>query len=146
MSELKQLSANDITNISKVLLDLLRKCPSIPDGIKLKYQFLDENSGLSLHTLKGTVKKHEYVGGGYDGVYPFAIYMRQLQDSTNSRLDCSQVLNSIGSYVDELSEYPEIEDGEITDINWLTNATIVKRFANGVEDYMITFELLFEHE
>ena len=73
MPELKSLPASDIKNISKVLLKWLRNCPAIPSDLTLKYQFLDTDSGISLHTLKGAVKKREYIDGGYDGKYPFAI-------------------------------------------------------------------------
>ena len=143
MPELKSLPASDIKNISKVLLKWLRNCPAIPSDLTLKYQFLDTDSGISLHTLKGAVKKHEYIDGGYDGKYPFAIYLRGIQDSTNSRLDIESTLNSIGEWVDNQSVYPSLDYLEIDSISWVTNAILVKRFDNGVEDYMITFELLF---
>ena len=79
----------------------------------------------------------------YDGKYPFAIYIRGIQDSTNSRLDIESTLNSIGEWVDNQSVYPSLDYLEIDSISWVTNAILVKRFDNGVEDYMITFELLF---
>ena len=84
-----------------------------------------------------------YIDGGYEGKYPFAIYLRGIQDSTNSRLDIESTLNSIGEWVDNQSIYPSLDYLEIDSISWITNAILVKRFDNGVEDYMITFELLF---
>lgn len=147
MADPSLLPASDIKGIAKALLDWLRTCPDMPSDMKLAYQNLGNDSGMSLHTLKGTVKRTEYVDGGYEGYYPFAIYLRDVPDSTNTRLHCSHILDTIGSWVDEQKVYPEIADDIlVSEINWVANATLVKRFENGVEDYMATFELIFEKE
>lgn len=146
MDDRPTLSARDISNISKLILDWLRNCPYIPTDLKLKYQYLDDHRGISLHTMKGAIKEHSYVGGGYEGLYPFAIYLRDSPDSTNEMLDCSLTLNSIGEWVQDQDDYPDLEDGEINSIEWLTNANLVQRFEDGIEDWMITFELRFEKD
>lgn len=147
MADPTLLNAGDIKGIGKALLDWLRTCPNLPDSMKLAYQNLGDDSGMSLHTLKGTVKRTEYVDGGYEGYYPFALYLRDVPDSTNTRLECTDILDTIGKWVDEQEVYPELENGcIINEINWVANATLVKRFENGVEDYMATFELLFEKQ
>lgn len=141
------LTAGDIKGIGKVLLDWLRTCPDLPSNMKLAYQNLGDNSGISLHTLKGTVKRVQYVDGGYEGYYPFALYLRDVPDSTNTRLECTEILDTIGEWVSEQTKYPELNNNRtITEVNWVANATLVKRFENGVEDYMATFELIFEKE
>lgn len=147
MADAALLPAGDIKSIAKALLDWLRTCPDIPSDLKLTYQNLDNDSGMSLHTLRGTVKRTEYVDGGYEGYYPFAIYLRDVPDSTNTRLQCSSILDTIGSWVDEQRVYPDITDDiSVSEINWVANATLVKRFESGIEDYMATFELIFEKE
>lgn len=147
MADPSLLPASDIKGIAEALLKWLRTCPAMPSDMKLAYQNLGNDSGMSLHTLKGTVKRTEYVDGGYEGYYPFAIYLRDVPDSTNTRLYCSHILDTIGSWVDEQKVYPEIADDIlVSEINWVANATLVKRFENGVEDYMATFELIFEKE
>lgn len=141
------LNSNEQRGIAKALLDWLRTCPSMPSNMKLAYQNLGDNSGMSLHTLKGTVKREEYVDGSYEGYYPFAIYLRDTPDSTNTRLECTDILDTIGAWVDEQDTYPELSDNRIIEsINQVANATLIKRFENGVEDYMATFELIFEKQ
>lgn len=147
MAEKKTLTAKELRGIAEALLHWLRSCPYKPSDLPLAYQSLGDSSGLSLHTLKGTVKNVEYIDGSYEGVYPFAIYLRASPDSTNARLDCTNILDTIGSWVDEQEGYPELDDNRnIVSINQISNATLVKRFENGVEDYMSTFELVFESD
>lgn len=147
LAEQVLLKAGEQKGIAEALLKWLRTCHSIPSDITLSYQNLGECSGMSLHTLKGTVKRKEYVDGSYEGYYPFAIYFRDMPDSTNTRLECTDILDKIGSWVDEQYDYPELDDNRIINsINMVSNATLVKRFENGVEDYMATFELIFEKE
>lgn len=141
------LSASDVSTLAKGLLLWLRTCPSIPSGVTMAYQYLAEDKDcMSLHTLSGAVKREEYVDGSYEGYYPFAVYFRSSPDSTNSRIDCNNTIDSIGEWIDEQdsSSYPDVEDIEINSIQQVTNSTLVKRFANGFEDYMAKFELLFE--
>lgn len=147
MAEPVILKAGEQKGIADALLKWLRTCPYMPEGMNLAYQNLGDSSGMSLHTLKGTVKRKEYVDGSYEGYYPFAIYLRDMPDSTNTRLECTDILDTIGAWVDEQDDYPELDDNRIINsINMVSNATLVKRFENGVEDYMATFELLFEKE
>ena len=147
MAEQVVLKAGEQRGIAEALLKWLRTCPYMPEGMKLAYQNLGDSSGMSLHTLKGTIKRKEYVDGSYEGYYPFAIYLRDMPDSTNTRLECTDILDKIGAWVDEQDDYPELDDNRIINsINMVSNATLVKRFENGVEDYMATFELLFEKE
>lgn len=145
MAEQTLLKAEEQRGIADALLKWLRTCEDIPSDTTLAYQNLGENYGMSLHTLKGTVKRVEYVDGGYEGYYPFAIYLRDTPDSTNTRLECTDLLDKIGAWVDKQENYPKLDDNRvINSINMVANATLVKRFENGVEDYMATFELLFE--
>lgn len=147
MAEPTVLNAGEQRGIAEALLKWLRTCPHIPSDLKLAYQNLGNSSGLSLHTLKGTVKRTEYVDGSYEGYYPFAVYLRDVPDSTNARLECADILDTIGAWVDEQDEYPELDNNRIiSSINQVANATLVKRFESGVEDYMATFELIFEKE
>lgn len=141
------LNAGEQKGIAEAVLKWLRTCPDMPSNMTLAYQNLGDNSGMSLHTLKGTVKRTVYVDGSYEGIYPFAIYLRDTPDSTNTRLECTDILDTIGSWVDEQDIYPELDDNRIINsINQVANATLVKRFENGVEDYMATFELIFEKQ
>ena len=147
MAEQVVLKAGEQSGIAEALLKWLRTCPYMPEGMKLAYQNLGDSSGMSLHTLKGTIKRKEYVDGSYEGYYPFAIYLRDMPDSTNTRLECTDILDKIGAWVDDQEVYPELDDNRIINsIDMVSNATLVKRFENGVEDYMATFELLFEKE
>lgn len=148
MSVDKLLNASEVKDIAgEVLKWINSSCPHIPEGVRLAYQYLKDDEGMSLHTLKGTVKRTEYVDGGYLGYYPFAIYLRDMPDSTSTRLACNDLLDKIGCWFDEQDEYPDIGVGKyINSINQVTNSTLVKRFPNGVEDYMATFELYFEKE
>ena len=147
MQNAKLLKVSEQKGIAKTLLNWLRTCPHIPSSLKLDYQYLGDKSGLSLHTLSGTIKRVEYIDGSYEGVYPFAIYLREVPDSNNTRLDCTDILDMIGSWVDEQNEYPDLGNNRsILSIEQVANATLVKRFENGVDDYMATFELTFEKE
>ena len=147
MPDKPELKEKEIKGIAEALLIWLRQYTGIPDGIKLNYQYLGDSSGMSLHTLKGAKKREEYVDGGYTGYYPFAIYLRDVPDSNNARLDCIDVLDKFGDWIDNQTIYPEIGDNRyIYSISQVSNASLVKRFENGAEDYMATFELLFEKE
>lgn len=144
MKNEKLLKVSEQKGIAETLLNWLRTCPYIPSGLKLDYQYLGNKSGLSLHTLSGTIKRVEYIDGSYEGVYPFAIYLRDIPDSNNTRLDCTDILDMIGSWVDGQNEYPDLGDNRsVSTIETITNSTLVKRFENGVDDYMITFELIY---
>lgn len=148
------LPASEQKLIAKGVIDFLNtNCPYIPDSIIVEYQGLEGNSGISLHTLKGAVKKNVYVDGGYTGYYPFAIYYRTLPDSTPTRLDASDVVDSIGNWLSTCEEldapidYPEIGNCRLIEsIEQVTNATLVNRNEDGIEDYMATFDLLYSKE
>ena len=146
MNEPKPLEASDIKSISKALLDWLRTCPELPKNVKFSYQYLEEkDESMSLHTLSGAKKSVQYVDGAYEGIYPFALYYRSSPDSTNKRIQCTELLDAIGSWVDEQSVYPELGDNRvINSISQITTSVLVKRFPNGYEDYMTTFNLVFE--
>ena len=134
-------------NLGKVVLDWVRSnCPYVK-GIPFAYQFLETGKSLSLHTMKGAVKRTQYVDGGYEGFYPFAIYYRNFADSTNSRLESAELLDLIGEWVNDQEIFPDIDNNKyITSISCVTNSVLVKRHEGGIEDYMITFELLFSQE
>lgn len=143
---LNSLNATEVSIVSQALLLWLRTCPDIPNDVSLAYQYLDaDKSCMSLHTLSGAVKREEYVDGGYEGYYPFAIYYRNSPDSNNSRIATNNVLDSIGVWLESQDSYPELDDNrEISSVRQVTNSTLVKRFPNGYEDCMAKFELLFE--
>lgn len=147
MADQVLLGAGDLKCLAEVLLKWIRTCPNMPDGMTLAYQNLGNDSGMSLHTLKGAVKRKVYIDGSYEGYYPFAIYLRDVPDSTNTRLECANVLDTIGEWIDSQTVYPDLGGNRVvSEVNWVANATLVKRFENGVEDYMATFELVFEKE
>ena len=145
------INANEVKSIAEILLRWINaNCTCLPNGKKLAYQYLGDDSSnmyLSFHTLKGTIKREEYVDGGYQGYFPFAIYLRDSPDSTSTRLDCDEVIDSIGSWISEQEDYPSLgKNINIESLSQVTNSTLVKRFNNGVEDHFATFELIYEKE
>lgn len=151
MNEKKQVvSSKMIKGVAKSLLSWLREnCNLIPKDTQLRYQELNDKEGtssLSLHTLKGSVKDTVYVDGSYRGYYPFAIYYRTSPDSTNTRLSAVDLLDSIADWIDSQDELPVLTGLDyVTEVSSVANAVLNKRYSDGTEDYVATFELYFEH-
>ena len=145
------INADEVKSIAEILLRWINaNCTCLPEGKKLAYQYLgDDDSSiyLSFHTLKGTIKREEYVDGGYQGYFPFAIYLRDSPDSTSTRLDCDEIIDSIGSWISEQDNYPSLGANlNIESMTQVTNSTLVKRCNNGEEDHFATFERKYEKE
>lgn len=148
MADKPLISAGEIRGIAKALLEWIRTCPDIPSDMKIAYQYLeDEQPCMSLHTLSGAVKRVVFVDDSYEGYYPFALYLRDSPDSNNTRIECMDTLDNIAEWIGTQESYPSIGEGKyVYSINQVSNAILTKRFENGFEDYIVTFELIYEKE
>ncbi len=143
---------NDNVIIEQSMLEHLNSWPDKPVEIKLD-DLEKRDSSMMFQPLSGAKKGKAYVNGSYNGVFPFAVYVRTVNTDTKHRLDARKILNSLDEWFSEKNEnkefvnLPKLSGGNTAlKIEMTSTPSIAARYDNGTDDYQAIFTLSYKHK
>lgn len=110
-------------------------------------EYLGDNNGLTISTVQAAYKTRQFITGGYQAQYQFALLHKSMPTTTTERLAADEVLNNYALWAVEnvlnLSERLP-ESCRFKRLAQNTNAALLGRDADGSEVHQILFTLLYE--
>ena len=143
MSE-KPVVLAETGQISRTLLAWLNGYPDLPVE-KINFEFLGEESGMSLSTIQGAYKIAQYITGGYTAEYQFKLIYRIPAATNNARLSADEMLDTLAEWAATRADKPDISPGRIVtriEINALSS--LFARYENNSEDHQVLMTLTYE--
>ena len=112
-------------------------------GELVDVDFLGEESGFALMTTQAAYKTRQYICGGYEAQYQFAIFYRTIAVNTIERLQADELLNNIATWAEST---PLTLDSPcvLIKVSRNTNAALLGKLENGAEDHNIQMTLRYE--
>lgn len=146
--EFEILSIEEQKLISRALLEVVNRFPELKEGMTASYQFLSDKDPLAVFSMQGAVKLEEYLclpgDESFDGQFPFFIRYRSKPSNTPQRMARQAFLDNLGEWL-ERQEYPPLTNGRtITEIKRTSTTFQAERLENGMEDYQLNFNLIYE--
>lgn len=112
-------------------------------GYTVDFEYLGEYSGLCVSTIQAANKTKTYILGGYEAQYQFAVYRRLYAENNDARIEADEELNMLSAWLEE--NPPTLPAGiRFKRLRRDSNAALLGRYDNGVEDHSITFTLFYE--
>lgn len=146
MSETKSktlVPANERNKIRRILLTWLNTYPYLP--ARIDYEDLPSDSiGMMLSTIQAAYKVQQYIDGGYMAQYQFKIVYRSQPDDNNSRLAADELLNELGEWAENRSNWPEIEGVLVRKIQMDSDSALFATYDDGSRDHQILMSLNYE--
>lgn len=145
MAALPLMENND--TIAKAMHSHVNEWPDRPEQVG--YLTLDalskECPTMMIQPLSGTIVDRKYVNGGYLGTWPFAIYLRIQPQDTAARIDASQVLKSIATYLTD-GPLPSLIDNSMEPIHIIQVSSPISfgEQEDGTCDYQTIFNLKYK--
>lgn len=132
--------------ISRAVRAWLQTYPNKPAS-KVDMEYLGDNNGLTISTVQAAYKTRQFIMGGYQAQYQFALLHKSMPTTTTERLAADEVLNNYALWaVENVLNLPERlpENCRFKRLTQNTNAALLGRDADGSEVHQILFTLLYE--
>lgn len=137
------VSSNERNKIRRILLAWLNTYPDLP--ARIDYEFLSTNSdSMMLSTIQAAYKVQQYIDGGYVAQYQFRIVYRFNPSDNNSRLAADELLNELGEWAENKSNWPLIEGVLIQNIQMDSDSALFATYDDGSRDHQILMSLNYE--
>lgn len=147
--------------VSKVLLELLNKCPALC-GKKVAFSTLEDDEGLGFFPSVGAAitSETETITGDVHQVcaYPFDVVLRCAPKTEAARIRCKELLDAIGRWLERqpitvngeahtMDAYPALTEGnrKIRAISRTSPSHLNAVYQNGVEDWLFSGSLRYEN-
>lgn len=142
--ELSLVSAEEEQEVGRALLVWLNKCPDKPVG-KINFEFIpQDNAGMMMSTIQATLKTREYIFGGYEAQYQFALIYRIKSGGNDDRLSANEALNAIGAWAERNPEKPDLGNAVVRSVRRTSNASLLAVYEDGSRDHQILMNLTYE--
>ena len=142
---LELVSHEEEDRISRYVLKWLNTFPGIPDAVgTIKYEVLEDSTGIALSTVQGTYIVERNIIGGYTAEYTFKlVYRIKPGNSMDKRLKADELLNHMGDWA--AAQRPYIgEDFQVRSVEPTTRSSLYAMYENGDEDHQIFIQLLYQ--
>ncbi len=137
------VSADEEREISRALLAWLNTAPQKPE--RINFEFLpDDGTGLSVSAIQTAIKTRQYIGGGYEAQYQFAILYRSQPGDNDSRLEAVEVLNELGEWAEKNAGALLLNNARMKRLRRMSNATLLAAYKDGSRDHQILMNLTYE--
>lgn len=147
MSEqVELLSKTEYNTIGEMLLNLIAKCPFIPEGLTLQYQSIKTDESIAVFTLPGAKYLKKNVIGGFTAQIKFQVAYKSFPTGNGARIKSQSVVDNIMDWLEKVDELPELSGGRtITKIT--ASNSVAYTDAQG-DDKSITFaaDAVMEYE
>ena len=106
-------------------------------------EFLGDSAGLAIETIQAAYKTRQYITGGYQAQYQFAILYRTIPGTAGERLTADEILNDYAAWAE--ANPPTLPSPcQLTRIQRTTNAALLNRAQSGAETHQILFSIFYE--
>lgn len=146
------LNAEEQDAIGKAVLLLVKECPAILSGIKVKYGDIADNA-IGIFAQQSAVVTKRYVNGTFTAQFPFTVLYRSKPTTDNDRIAREEMLTNVAKWLAGkritvngmehiLKEYPQLSEGRrITGIEQLKTAALAGKLQDGSVDYTVDLKL-----
>lgn len=139
------VSAEEAEAVPRAVRKWLNGCPQKPNGMRLDFEWLNEDSGLTLSTMQTPYKVRRYIDGTYQAQYQFKLIFRTMATSADERLAADEVLNRFGAWAEENKNSLELGAGRrVISVARDTNAALAARYEGNIEDHEISVKIIYE--
>lgn len=128
--------------VARAVRSWLNTYPSLPTAI-VEYEFLEEETGLTVVTTQAAYKTKQFILGDYEAQYQFAIMTRTIPMTALERLAVDELLNNIALWATQNPIQLESPCRTVRVVQ-NTNAALLGRKQNGVEDHSVNMTLVYE--
>ena len=138
------VSADEEQEVGRALLLWLNTCPDKAVD-RINFEFLPKDSpGMMLSTIHAAFKTRQYITGGYEAQYQFAIVYRTQPDDNDSRLAGDEELNAIGMWAEKNYHTLDIGSVLVRSVRRTSNASLLAVYDDGSRDHQILMNLTYE--
>lgn len=144
--------------ITKALQAILNQYPGLMTGERIGFSDLQKETGIAFYPTSGAIV--ESVSGGtyedgditghVDAVcqYPFVIVYRAAPRTGNQKINVMEWLGSLGSWLDKLTEFPELTGNTrtIKSVTRTSPAYLANVSEDGTEDWQLSLVLRYRDE
>lgn len=107
-------------------------------------EHLGEYAGLAMQTIQAAYKTRQYITGGYQAQFQFALLYRTITTDVGDRLEADERLNAFGRWA-ESTALPTLGTNiRAIKITRNTNSALVARWDDGAEDHELRMTLIYE--
>lgn len=149
--------------VSKVILTLLNEFPGLSKSQNILFATLDEASGIGFFPITGAayLRDNESITGHVEQecLYPFSVIYRAAPKSEKQRMRIKEFLDLLGKWLEQqpitigestyqLEAYPALSSDNrvIKSISRMTPAYLNAAYQDGIEDWLISIQLIYENE
>ena len=137
------VSADEEREISRALLAWLNTNPDKPQ--RINFEFLpDDGTGLSLSGIQAAVKTRQYIFGGYEAQYQFALIYRTQPGDNDTRLEAVEALNALGGWAERNADSLLLDHARVKRLARTSNAALLAVYEDGSRDHQILMNLIYE--
>lgn len=149
------LNAEEQDAIGKAVLLLVKECPAILPGIKVKYGDIADNT-IGIFAQQSAVVTKRYINGIFTAQFPFMLLYRSKPTTDNDRIAREEMLNNIAKWLGGkkitangieyiLKEYPQLSEGrQITEVEQLKTVALAGKLQDGSVDYTVDLRLSYK--
>ena len=137
------VSADEEREVSRTLLAWLNTNPDKPQ--RINFEFLpDDGTGLSLSAIQAAVKTRQYIFGGYEAQYQFALIYRSQPGDNDTRLEAVEMLNELGAWAERNAGSLLLDQARVKTLRRTSNAALLAVYEDGSRDHQILMNLTYE--
>ena len=137
------VSADEEREVSRTLLAWLNTNPDKPQ--RINFEFLpDDGTGLSLSAIQAAVKTKQYIFGGYEAQYQFALIYRSQPGDNDTRLEAVEMLNELGAWAERNAGSLLLDQARVKTLRRTSNAALLAVYEDGSRDHQILMNLTYE--
>lgn len=138
------VEAQERERVARAVRAWLEGCPVKPVET-LDAEYLGLGQQLSLSTVQAAHKTQQYVLGGYQAAYRFALRFRTYAATTGERLAADEALNTTAAWAEDRANYPDLGEGlRVRKVLADETARLTERYEDGTEDHQITITITYE--
>ena len=137
------VSADEEREVSRTLLAWLNTNPNKTQ--RINFEFLpDDGTGLSLSAIQAAVKTRQYIFGGYEAQYQFALIYRSQPGDNDTRLEAVEMLNELGAWAERNAGSLLLDRARVKTLRRTSNAALLAVYEDGSRDHQILMNLTYE--
>lgn len=142
-NQLTVVSAEEEREVSRSLLAWMNTNPDKPQ--RINFEFLpNDGTGISLSAIQAAVKTRQYIFGGYEAQYQFALIYRTQPGDNDTRLEAVEVLNDLGGWAEKNAGSLLLKNAKVRRIARTSNPALLAVYEDGSRDHQILMNLMYE--
>lgn len=144
--EKELLSKQEYEKIGKLLLDLVKGCPHIPDKVPVQYQSIGTGESIGIYTLPGAKYLKRNVIGGFTAQIKFQIAYRSFPTSNDQRINNQDRVDKIMCWLEEYGTMKMLSGGRTITKITASNSLPYKDKAGDDKNIIFAADAVMEYE